>query len=81
MIDNESFSNGEVVYVIMRNPHAQGVANIHEASVVVNPDDAERKFLYMHDSYYPLTEEVAVYASHLEADSAYRAAFGEDLHG
>lgn len=82
---SESFDLGEIVFVIVRNPHAQGVANVQEAVVVEHPDDPQQLSLFMYETYYPLTEEVAVYPSAFEADNAFRTAFGllemENLNG
>ncbi|TDL32732.1 transcriptional regulator [Jeotgalibacillus sp. S-D1] len=76
MFTNESHPEDEVVYVIIRNPHAQGVANVQEATVVQNPEKPGEKSLFMYDTYYPLTEDVAVYHSAYDADNAFREAFG-----
>lgn len=35
---NQSFNPGEVVYIMIRNPHVQGVANVEQAAVVQNPE-------------------------------------------
>ncbi|MBB6448194.1 transcriptional regulator of the spore photoproduct lyase operon [Geomicrobium halophilum] len=73
---NESFHPGEIVYVIIRNPHAQDVANVQEAAVVENPENPEKLSLFLYETYYPFTEEVAVYRTSHEAERAYRDAFG-----
>ncbi len=82
---NQGYMPGEVVYVIIRNPHVQGVANVQEAAVVTDPENGNELALFLYDTYYPLTEEVAVYRSEQEAEHAYQAAFGtedsEGLHG
>jgi len=85
-VTNENFSsNEETVYVIIRNPHTQGVANVQEASIVRHPEDPEKQSLYLYDMHYPLTDDVAVYRSAFEADCAFREAFGlidvENFHG
>lgn len=36
---NQLYSKGDIVYIIIRNPHAQSVANIQHAAVVENPDE------------------------------------------
>ncbi|WP_077624098.1 transcriptional regulator SplA domain-containing protein [Sediminibacillus massiliensis] len=82
---NQGYLPGEIVYVIIRNPHVQGVANVQEAAVVSSPDQPGDLSLFLYETYYPLTEEVAVYRSEEEAEQAYQAAFGTDeiegLHG
>lgn len=71
-----SYQPGQIVYIIIRNPHAQDVANVQQAAVVQNPDNPETLSLFVYESYYPLTEEVAVYASAEAAEFAYQEAFG-----
>ncbi|CDQ40447.1 MULTISPECIES: transcriptional regulator SplA domain-containing protein [Virgibacillus] len=82
---NDTFQPGEVVYVIIRNPHAQGVAQVQQAAVVENPEQPQDLALFLYETYYPLTDEVAVYKTADEAEEAYQAAFGlpeqEDYHG
>ena len=34
----EMYQPGDVVYVIIRNPHVQGAANVQDAAVVTNPE-------------------------------------------
>jgi transcriptional regulator of the spore photoproduct lyase operon len=71
-----SYQPGQVVYIIIRNPHAQDVANVQQAAVVQNPDNSDQLSLFVYETYYPLTEEVAVYSSAEEAEFAYQDAFG-----
>ncbi|WP_305847178.1 transcriptional regulator SplA domain-containing protein [Virgibacillus sp. Bac330] len=70
------FQPGEVVYIIIRNPHAQNVAHIQQAAVVEHPEQSNELALFIHETYYPLTEEVAVYKTSDEAEAAYASAFG-----
>lgn len=70
------YAAGDIVYVFYRNPHTQDVANIQEAAVVNNPEDPTELALFLYDTYYPLTDEVAVYASEVEAEQAYQQYFG-----
>jgi transcriptional regulator of the spore photoproduct lyase operon len=80
-----SFQPGQIVYVIIRNPHAQDVANVQEAAVVQNPDSKDQLALFLYETYYPLTEEIAVYPTANEAEFAYQESFGlqeiEDYYG
>ncbi|WML44006.1 transcriptional regulator SplA domain-containing protein [Neobacillus sp. PS3-40] len=76
MASNESYQPGQIVYIIIRNPHAQDVANIQEAAVVQNPDEPDQLALFIHETYYPLTDEVAVYSTVNEAEYAYQEVFG-----
>ncbi|MED4532825.1 transcriptional regulator SplA domain-containing protein [Metabacillus fastidiosus] len=66
-----SYQAGDIVYVFYRNPHVQNVANIQEAAVVNNPENPGELALFLYETYYPLTNEVAVYASAEEAEQAY----------
>ncbi|WP_240374079.1 transcriptional regulator SplA domain-containing protein [Bacillus piscicola] len=76
MMMDGSFIPGDVVYVIIRNPHAQDVANVQEAAVVTNPDNPSELALFLYETYYPLTDEVAVYQTADAAEQAYQEAFG-----
>jgi transcriptional regulator of the spore photoproduct lyase operon len=73
---NQTFQPGQVVYVIIRNPHAQDVANVQEAAVVQDPDSPGDLALFVYETYYPLNDEVAVFSSLTEAENAYQEAFG-----
>lgn len=76
MAMNQTYQPGQIVYVIIRNPHAQDVANVQEAAVVQNPDYPDQLALFLYETYYPLTDEVAVYPTAGEAEMAYNEAFG-----
>ncbi|MGG3798685.1 transcriptional regulator SplA domain-containing protein [Metabacillus fastidiosus] len=69
--ESTSYQAGDIVYVFYRNPHVQNVANIQEAAVVNNPENPGELALFLYETYYPLTTEVAVYASAEEAEQAY----------
>jgi transcriptional regulator of the spore photoproduct lyase operon len=70
------YSPGEVVYVIYRNPHTQDVANIQEAAVVQDPSYPGQLALFLYETYYPLSDEFAIYQSEEEAEQAYAYYFG-----
>jgi transcriptional regulator of the spore photoproduct lyase operon len=72
----ESYQPGQIVYVIIRNPHAQDVANVQEAAVVKNPENPDQLALFLYETYYPLNEEIAVYQSQNDAENAFQDAFG-----
>ncbi|MFG6114644.1 transcriptional regulator SplA domain-containing protein [Halobacillus sp. MO56] len=72
----QTLGAGEIVYVIYRNPHTQNVANIQEAAVVRDPEEPEQLALFLYETYYPLTEEIAVYRTEAEAEQAYADHFG-----
>jgi len=70
------YQPGQVVYVIIRNPHVQGVANVQEAAVVNNPHSPGSVALFVYETYYPLNDDIAVYPTANDAEIAYREAFG-----
>lgn len=70
------YAPGQVVYVIIRNPHVQGVANVQEAAIVQNPHSQGELALFVYETYYPLNDEIAVYSTASEAEEAYSEAFG-----
>lgn len=72
------YQAGDVVYVFYRNPHTQDVANVQEAAVVHNPNNPNELALFLYETYYPLTNEVAVYPNATEAEEAYQHYFGND---
>lgn len=82
---DQSFQPGQIVYVIIRNPHAMDVANVQEAAVVQNPESPDKLALFLYETYYPLNDEVAVFQTASEAETAYQVAFGyteiEDYYG
>jgi transcriptional regulator of the spore photoproduct lyase operon len=82
----EEYQPGEIVYVIIRNPHAQDVAHVQQAAVIRHPEDPDKLALFSHDNYYPFAEEFAVFSTEEEAEAAYQEAFGDletgsEFHG
>lgn len=80
-MNDQTFIPGEVVYIIIRNPHAQDVANVQQAAVVQNPENPNELALFIHETYYPLTDEFAVFKSETEAEQAFFDAFGSSGEG
>ncbi len=74
--DYTFYNPGDVVYVFYRNPHTQDVANVQEAAVVNNPENPGELAIFLYETYYPLTNEMAVYASEADALQAYEQYFG-----
>ena len=70
------YNAGDVVYIFYRNPHIQNVANIQEAAVVNNPNNPNELAIFVYETYYPLSNELAIYANVMEAEQAYRHYFG-----
>lgn len=73
---NQPFQAGDIVYVFYRNPHTQDVANIQAAAVVNNPDNPNELAVFLYETYYPLTADMAVYSTEDEANQAYEQYFG-----
>ncbi|MFZ7946057.1 MULTISPECIES: transcriptional regulator SplA domain-containing protein [Bacillaceae] len=74
--ENTSYNLGDIVYVFYRNPHTQDVANVQEAAVVNNPENPGELAIFLYETYYPLTTEMAVYTSESDAMLAYEQYFG-----
>ncbi|MEK4229826.1 transcriptional regulator SplA domain-containing protein [Solibacillus sp. FSL H8-0538] len=72
------YNAGDIVYIFYRNPHIQDVANIQEAAVVNNPDKPTELALFLYETYYPLSTDLAIYANVAEAELAYQEYFGGD---
>lgn len=72
------YQPGDIVYVFYRNPYTQDVANIQEAAVVRHPEDPNQLAIFLYETYYPLTNEIAVFQSEQEAKQAYHYFFEED---
>jgi transcriptional regulator of the spore photoproduct lyase operon len=75
--NNSPFHEGDIVYVFYRNPHTQDVANIQEAVIIKNPEDHDELSLFLYETYYPLTNETAVYMNEADAEQAYDEYFGD----
>lgn len=75
--DPRAYQAGDIVYVLYRNPHTQNVANVQQAAVVNHPESPNELALFLYDTYYPLSHEMAVYATEGEAEQAYHYYFGD----
>lgn len=78
-MDINQLSEGDTVYVIYRNPHTQNVAMIQEGTIANDPESPESLSIFMLDTYYPLSEEYAMYSSLAEAEEMYEYYFGETM--
>lgn len=72
----QSINPGDIVYVIIRNPHVQNIAQVQEAAVVRHPDYPNELALFVYETYYPITDEIAIFQTEQEAEQAYQEAFG-----
>lgn len=78
---SDQYVPGEVVYIIIRNPHVQDVAAVQQAAVVNHPERPGELALFAHETYYPLTDDFAIFKSEVEAEQAYEEAFGRSDEG
>lgn len=72
----EVLQAGQIVYIMYRNPHTQNVVNVQSAAVVYEPENPGELALFLHDTYYPITPELAVYTKLEEAEADYAYYFG-----
>lgn len=72
----QNYDPGQIVYIIMRNPHAQDVAHVQQAAIVQHPENPNHLALFSHENYYALSDEFAIYKTEAEAETAYQEAFG-----
>ncbi|MBA9028304.1 transcriptional regulator SplA domain-containing protein [Peribacillus huizhouensis] len=79
--ENRTYNAGDIVYVFYRNPHTQDVTNIQEAAVVMNPENPQELALFLYETYYPLSNELAVYTSIEQAEQDYQYYFGDVSEG
>ncbi|CAI8877627.1 transcriptional regulator SplA [Bacillus pseudomycoides] len=79
--ESKTYNAGDIVYVFYRNPHTQDVANIQAAAVVNNPENPNELALFLYETYYPLSNEMAVYSSEEEANQAYNYYYGDASEG
>lgn len=80
-MQKQAYRAGDIVFVFYRNPHTQDVANIQAAAVVNNPGNSNELGLFLYETYYPLSDEVAVYSTEEEANQAYNYYYGNASEG
>ena len=73
-----AYQAGDVVYVFYRNPHTQDVANIQQAAVINSPEQPGELAVFLYETYYPLSSDMAIYPTAAEAEQAYAYYFGSD---
>ncbi|MNJ33359.1 transcriptional regulator SplA domain-containing protein [Paenibacillus bouchesdurhonensis] len=79
--NSSTYKPGDIVYVFYRNPHTQDVAHIQQAAVVNNPENPQELAMFLYETYYPLSHEMAVYTTKEEAEQAYQYYFGTAFDG
>ena len=48
------------------------VTNIQEAAVVNHPENPEELALFLFETYYPITNDMVIFASEMAAEQAYQ---------
>lgn len=71
----QQYSAGDIVFIFYQYPSIQQVVNIQEAAVVNNPDNPKELALLLLDSYYPLTNDLLIFTSVMDAEQAYHQYF------
>lgn len=74
-MQQSQYNTGDIVYIFYRNPHFQDIANIQEAAIVNNPDHPQELALFLLEKYYPLTNDILIYTSEMDAEQAYHQYF------
>ncbi|MEY9976633.1 transcriptional regulator SplA domain-containing protein [Lysinibacillus sp. RC79] len=69
------YSAGDIVYIFYRHPSIEEVVNIQEVAVVHNPDNPNELSLFLFESYYPLTNDILIFTSEMDAEQAYHQYF------
>ncbi|MCH1624529.1 transcriptional regulator SplA domain-containing protein [Ferdinandcohnia quinoae] len=75
--EEHSYQAGDIVYVFYRNPHTQDVANIQAAAVVNSPETPNELALFLYETYYPLSNDMAIYLTEEDALRAYNYYYGD----
>lgn len=79
--ENQTYHAGDIVYVFYRNPHTQDVANIQAAAVVNNPESPKELAIFLYETYYPLSSEMAIYSTEKAANQAFNYYYGDVSEG
>lgn len=77
-IMEQKYSKGDIVYVLIRNPHVQDVANVQQAAIVQHPEQPNKLALFSHENYYPLSNDFVIFSTEAAAELAYEEAFVMD---
>ena len=67
----QQYSAGDIVYIFYRHPSIEEVANIQKVAVVNNPDNPQELALFLFETYYPLTSDMLIFTSEMDAEQAY----------
>ncbi|KOP80579.1 transcriptional regulator [Lysinibacillus sp. FJAT-14745] len=71
----QQYSAGDIVYIFYQHPSIEDVVNIQEAAVVNNPDNPQELALFLFETYYPLTNDMLIFTSEMDAEQAYHQYF------
>lgn len=66
----QQYSAGDIVFIFYQYPSIQ-VVNIQEATVVNDPDNPKELALFLFETYYPLTNDMVIFTSEMDAEQAY----------
>ena len=71
----QRYNVGDIVFIFYCHPYFQEVANIQEAAVVNNPDHPNEQALFLFETFYPITNDILIFTSEMEAVQAYHQYF------
>ncbi|MFJ8086771.1 transcriptional regulator SplA domain-containing protein [Lysinibacillus sp. NPDC095746] len=75
MKQQQQYSAGDIVFIFYQYSSIQQVVNIQEAAVVNNPDNPKELALFLFETYYPLTDDMLIFTSEMDAEQAYHQYF------
>lgn len=67
----QQYRVGDIVFIFYQYPSIQQVVNIQEATVVNDPDNPKELALFLFETYYPLTNDMVIFTSEMDAEQAY----------
>ena len=71
----QQYNAGDIVYIFYQHPSIEEVANIQKVTVVNNPDHPQELALFLFETYYPLTNDMLIFTSEMDAEQAYHQYF------
>lgn len=71
----QQYSAGDIVFIFYQHSSIDEVVNIQEAAVVNNPDNSQELALFLFETYYPLTNDMLIFTSEMDAEQAYHQYF------
>ncbi|KOS61823.1 transcriptional regulator [Lysinibacillus agricola] len=74
-MQQQQYSAGDIVFIFYQHPFIDDVVNIQEAAVVNIPDNSTEMALFLFEKYYPLTNDMLIFTSEVDAEQAYHQYF------